>query len=208
MAVALDRERWLGLCDRMEVDEAAERFDAVAAAYAEPHRHYHTAAHVVECLGVLDESDIDPEHPDEVEVAVWMHDVVYRPARGDNEERSAELAARWLAGCIGGPAAADRVRALIAATDHAAPTGDPDGALVQDVDLHVLGSPEKRYAEYERQIRAEYRFVPAVIFRRRRAAVLSGFLARQPLYATEWFRGRFEERARTNLTAELDRLAG
>lgn len=208
MGVVLDRARWLGLCDRMEVDDAVERFEAVSAAYAEPHRHYHTAAHVVECLEVLDEADVAAEHPDEVEVAVWMHDVVYRPARGDNEERSAELAARWLAGCVGGVEAADRVRGLIAATDHRDPPRAPDGALVQDVDLHVLGAPEKRFAEYERQIRAEYRFVPSVIFRRRRAAVLSGFLARQPIYTTAWFRERFEARARVNLTAALDRLAG
>lgn len=46
---------------------------------------------------------------------------------------------------------------------------------------------------------AEYSWVPGPIYRRRRREVLSGFLARRPIYGTPELRAVFEARARENL---------
>jgi predicted metal-dependent HD superfamily phosphohydrolase len=39
-----------------------------------------------------------------------------------------------------------------------------------------------------------------------RSEVLNGFLGRQPIYQTEYFRTRYETQARTNLERVLSRL--
>ena len=52
----------------------------------------------------------------------------------------------------------------------------PDAGLMVDVDLSILGQNEQRFAEYEAQIREEYRWVPGLIFKPKRAEILQRFL--------------------------------
>lgn len=211
----LDRARWWALCDRVGLDHAAARFGILATAYAEPHRHYHDARHVRECLALFDGAAHLAERPDEVELALWLHDVVYRPLRRGSEERSARVAEWWLRASGAAGAVFRRVGGLILATKHDAPPGGRDAeprgqdqALVQDIDRGILGSEPERFAEYERQIRREYRWVPGPLYRRRRAEILRFFLERESVYRTKWFRDRFETAARRNLEGALERLAG
>ena len=69
-------------------------FHDLTARYAEPQRAYHTMEHVTECLSHFDTARHLLARPDEVELALWFHDAVYDPRRGDNEEQSARLAER------------------------------------------------------------------------------------------------------------------
>lgn len=81
-----------------------------------------------------------------------------------------------------------------------------DAGLVVDVDLSILGRDEKRFWEYERQIRQEYAWVPGAIFAVKRAGILQAFLARQRIFATEWFWNKYERQARRNLEASIIKL--
>jgi predicted metal-dependent HD superfamily phosphohydrolase len=72
--------------------------------------------------------------------------------------------------------------------------------------LSILGQPEKRFWEYENQIRAEYAWVDAAIFSQKRAEILETFLTRKRIYATDWFFDRYEQQARQNLEASIARL--
>lgn len=92
-----------------------------------------------------------------------------------------------------------RVRALIMATCHDAVPDDDDARLLVDIDLAILGAEPTRFAEYDQQVPAEYRWVPGWLYRRKRKEVLAGFLARPAIYGTERFRERLEARARQNL---------
>ena len=74
-----------------------------------------------------------------------------------------------------------------------------DERLLVDIDLSILGAPEDRFTEYERQIRQEYAFVPKWLFRRKRREILKGFLDRPAIYSTPHFHDRLEARARDNL---------
>lgn len=180
----------------------------LVAAYSEQHRHYHTLQHLRECLAYWDAAAPLARRPAEVELALWFHDAVYDPRRTDNEERSAEWAARALraAGCD--EPAAQRVHALVLATrSHEAAGDDPDTAVLLDVDLAILGAAPARFAEYERQIRAEYAHVTDHDFREGRSRILAGFLARPRIYATAAFHDALEQRARINLQAALETLA-
>jgi predicted metal-dependent HD superfamily phosphohydrolase len=201
------RERFAALWARLGSHRDEEPFlDALLRGWGEQHRHYHGPAHLRDCLARLDESPAAGNVRDMAEAALWYHDVVYRPGAPDNEARSAELA--WSALVEGGAptATADEVARLVRLTDHAVPPEDPAGALVCDVDLSILGRRGEEFEAYERGIREEYREVPEPLYRAGRARVLSGFLARDPLFRTEHFRRRYEAAARRNLRRSVTSL--
>jgi len=174
--------------------------------HREPHRHYHVLGHVLDCLGKAAASRSIQRRPAAVELALWFHDAVYDTRRADNEERSAELAAAQLARLVGEDLVAE-VRELVLATRHRAdPPPSGDAAVVADVDLTILGEPPDRFDAYQAAIRREYSWVPSFVYRRRRARLLEGFLARERIYATDRFHERYEAAARRNLTRALGDL--
>jgi predicted metal-dependent HD superfamily phosphohydrolase len=183
-----------------------ELYAGLASAWEEPHRAYHGTAHLVDCLQQLDGAPGEGADRRVVEAALWFHDAVYDTRATGNETRSAAWASRAL-GDAGVPAATGvEVARLVLLTRHSAPAQDPAGSLVCDVDLSILGRDPEQFAEFERRIRAEYSWVPEETFRTVRADILSGFLARSPLYLTAHFRRRYEAGARRNLEAAVERL--
>ena len=101
---------------------------------------------------------------------------------------------------------AETVSKLVMATKTHEVSGDSDMALTVDIDLCVLGQAEQRFFEYERQIREEYSWVPQNLFASKRVEILQRFLARQRIFATEWFRNKYERPARRNLEASITKL--
>jgi predicted metal-dependent HD superfamily phosphohydrolase len=201
------RERFAALWIRLGARGDVTPFlDALLQGWDEPHRRYHGPAHLRDCLARLDESPVAGNDRDIAEAALWYHDIVYRPGALDNEARSAELARSALVEGDTPAATADEVARLVRLTDHAAPPTDPAGELVCDIDLSILGRAGEEFAEYERLIREEYRQVPEPLYRAGRARVLSGFLARDPIYRTEHFRRRYEAAARRNLRRSMESL--
>ena len=201
------RERFAGLWKRLGGEgDGSSAFGALLEGYGRPGRHYHNLDHLRDCLARLDEAPANSDVRDLAEAALWYHDVVYLPGAPDNEVRSAEHAAAALRE---GGVPEDRTREiarLIRLTDHLAPTDDPAGALVCDVDLSVLGRAPAEFAEYERRVRAEYGHVPESLYRAGRARVLTRLLEREPLYRSAHFRARYELPARRNLARALDAL--
>jgi predicted metal-dependent HD superfamily phosphohydrolase len=182
--------------------------DALLARYAEPHRAYHTLQHLEECFAQLDRSRDLATQAGEVAIAVWFHDAVYDTHASDNEVRSAVWASEVVREAGGAGDVAERVRGLILATRHESEPAAGDATLLVDIDLAILGAGESRFAEYEEQIRREYAWVPAMLFRATRARILRGFLARPRIYGTPRFHEWYEVRARANLQHSLDRLGG
>ncbi len=200
-------ERWQALWKRLGGTGPLERWhEVLTACYSAPGRHYHTLDHLEACLTLFDEWRGLAERPDEVELALWTHDVIWEPLATDSEL----LSAGWVrqVGVVAGvdETVLRRVGDLILATTHAAPAPGGDAALVQDIDLAILGADPTRFAAYESAIAAEYAVVPATAFRTGRARVLQEFLARPTLYQTAEGRARYEVGARQNLTQALKRL--
>ena len=177
----------------------------LVARYGEPQRAYHTLAHVATCLRWLDEVQPLLARPTEAEWALWFHDAVYDSRRADNEAQSAQLAAGALRAAGVSEDAVGRVAELIRLTAHATAGLSSDAALVCDIDLTILGAEPAAFAAYDAAIRREYAWVPEDIFRRERARVLAGFLARPRIYHTPYFVDALEQRARANLEAALRR---
>jgi predicted metal-dependent HD superfamily phosphohydrolase len=179
----------------------------IVARWDESHRRYHSLQHLHECLALFEENRALAGHPGEVVIALWFHDAVYEMREHDNEERSAKWAAQALTDAGASGDVVLRAQALIMATRHDGAAATADARLVVDIDLAILGAAPARFDEYERQIRDEYAHVPEPVFRAKRAEILRGFQAREPLFATPEFAARFEVAAKTNLAAAVTSLA-
>ena len=171
--------------------------------YAEPQRAYHTLQHLEECLLLLDDAKATGliAKPDLIEMALWFHDAVYNPQGSENEELSAQMALE----ALGNSEMASEVARLILLTKSHQPGAGLDDAWIIDIDLAIFAQPMKRVLEYERQIRAEYAWVPQAVYAEKRAEILTGFLKREKIYLTAWARERYESQARANLR-ELERV--
>ena len=88
------------------------------------------------------------------------------------------------------------------------PPADGDAAAFLDCDLHTLGASPPVYHRYAEGVRLEYAHVGEAGYRAGRTAVLRSFLdAHANLYFTTSMRDEREAAARTNLAAEIRRLA-
>lgn len=178
-------------------DERAE-FDALVAAYAEPHRAYHTLAHIDACLSWLDWHWSLAERPHEIALAIFFHDVVYEPLAKDNEAKSAAWAERVLRGACVAEEVVARVTSMILATRAHGPC-EGDEALLVSIDLAILGAAPPAYARFERDVRSEYRAVDDATYARGRIHVLESLAARAPLYPHPAINMQLEKRARRNI---------
>lgn len=200
------QDRWLRLWQSIGISgNAAPWYKKLTRAYSEPQRHYHNQQHIAECLAEFDTAKHLVQEPEAVELALWFHDAVYDPKAGDNEEQSAAMAVDCLE--AGGQSKlAATVSSLVMATKSHTTEAGPDAALLVDVDLSILGKSEHRFSEYEAQIREEYRWVPGLVFRPKRAEILQRFLDRKRIYTTDLFASKYEEPARRNLENSIRKL--
>ncbi|WP_223786637.1 HD domain-containing protein [Marinicella meishanensis] len=202
----LSQHRWQQLMNTWAWEAHQTTFVALCQAHAEPHRHYHTAAHIEATLRHLDAVVDLADRPHEIELALWFHDAIYRPYSSHNEADSAQWADQFMSQNQAADAAKGRVHDLIMATCHQAPTTTNDQAIMVDVDLSILGASHDLYAQYETWIRQEYRWVPNFLYRRKRKALLNGFLQQSRIFQTDHFEQRLELQARQNLNWAVAQL--
>lgn len=175
--------------------------------YAEPQRHYHTMQHLAECFSHFAQLGADAEQPAQIILALWFHDAIYDVPGSGNELRSAEWASAAVLAAGASRSVAERIHALVMATCHDALPATLDEKILVDIDLSILGAARARFDEYERQVRAEYAWVPEAEFCSKRRAILATFLTRPHIYNTVQGAALFEGRARENLRYAIDKLA-
>jgi predicted metal-dependent HD superfamily phosphohydrolase len=187
--------------------------DDVLARYAEPHRHYHTATHIMFVLRHLRDvshaSTISPS-PELIAAALY-HDAIYDPRADDNEAASAVLASTDLTAIGWTPDRCGSVAGMVLATaghlaDDRPHDAEPETAMLLDADLAILGADPGAYQAYVNGIRAEYSHVDDAGWRAGRTAVLQRFVDRPQLFVTEFMHATYEHRARANIEAELAAL--
>jgi predicted metal-dependent HD superfamily phosphohydrolase len=193
------RDRLLALLPRLGARGDVVLADQLLAAWSEPARCYHGVSHLRDCLAQLDELPHPVPDRDPLEAGLWFHDAVYDPHADDNEARSAAWARDGLIELGAAPLVAAEVARLVMVTTHEQVPADDTGRLIADIDLSIFGRSRPAFEAYEAAIRAEYAWVPDADYRARRAAVLTSFLQRAPLYSTAWFHDRYEQAARDNL---------
>lgn len=182
----------------------APLLEGLRTRYAEPQRHYHNWAHVETLLEHFRRWEDEFHRPEPVLWALYWHDAIYDPAARDNEEQSAHLLEQEAVEYLSEDDLAFAATIIRATATHTVPDGlSPDDmadlSLFLDLDLSILAAPQPVYDQYEKNIRAEYAFVPEEQFRVGRSAILKGFLNRERLYFTQQAHREWEETARANL---------
>lgn len=186
--------------------DAAASGRALLACWAEPHRRYHTVAHLQGVLAGVEELAAYADDVDAVRLGAWYHDAVYA-GRPDDEERSAQMAESDLTGLDVEAALVAEVARLVRMTvAHDPAPGDRNAAVLSDADLATLALPPERYQRNSALIRTEYAHVSDDAFRAGRTKIIESLLAGPDLYRTPQGRQRWEAAARANLNAELASL--
>ncbi|MCW8876517.1 MAG: hypothetical protein OQK04_18780 [Kangiellaceae bacterium] len=179
-------------------------FDEIVSAYSELHRFYHNLNHIAHFFNELDSCG---SISNETLLAVWYHDLVYRPGAKNNERKSADQAKLALNKLGLSRNSIERVDFLIMATEsHLPGLGDKELNIFLDADMAILGSPPEKYQEYLRKIRMEYSKIPNFLFNRGRSQFLRSVIQQDCIFLSEYFREKYELAARENIKSELHTL--
>jgi predicted metal-dependent HD superfamily phosphohydrolase len=167
-----------------------------------PDRHFHNLDHIRDCLRHFD--DVAPllADPDAVELALWFHDAIYDPGDPTNERRSAELFLRRSAGAS--PVTRRRICGLILATRHAYVARTSDRRFIEDIDLAGFGAPWDTFMHHGDLLRREFARQSDAQYYDGQVAFLEQLARRPVFFATDYYRARYEARARENLQRLLD----
>jgi predicted metal-dependent HD superfamily phosphohydrolase len=189
------RNLWLRCSGADATANAA--WQQLEALYTEPHRHYHTLAHIADSLGHLDA--VAPQLADDadaVELAIWFHDAVYSVAQFEypyNEARSAAFFATLARGELADRLVA-KVEELILATTHKALHEDRACRYLVDIDLAGIGAPWSEFLANSAAIQREQNSTPE-----QEVEFLEVLNAREHIYQTSYFSTRLEASARENI---------
>ena len=179
------------------------QWNEIEKCYSHKKRHYHTLKHIGSLLNELNEVKDLVNDWDILLFSVFYHDVVYNILKTNNEEKSAEFAAKQLL-VINFPAIKiELCKKQILATKSHLLSSDSDTNLFTDADLSILGKLPEIYLEYMNQVRKEYSIYPDFVYNPGRKKVISHFLSRERIYKTSFFFKKYEAQARVNLQNEL-----
>lgn len=204
------KPKWNNLMTEIEVNQGFNihsighqkkeaAFLEICKKYSEKKRYYHNHLHILDCLKEFEKVKDLAEHPLELQVGVIGHDVIYNTRARGNEQQSADYMQNLFLKLGSSPNFAKKVYDLILLTKHDKVPETIDGKIIVDIDLSIFGADKKKFDEYDKNIRKEYSWASEEDFRNSRAKVLQGFLNRKKIYATNFFRKKYEERARINL---------
>lgn len=211
-------DRWLELCKHIDVKGGpgyhAQLYRRLVHYYNQPWRYYHTLVHIDNCLTKFDEIRHLLKDPDSVELAIWFHDAIYEFWADDNEGMSASLAIFFLVQLMGLPKkSANRVAYLIERTKHFSkdkeryePTTN-DAKFMVDIDLHSgLGGDWQCFQKNWELNNGEFNWKDKNELMRGQLGMFTNFHRRAPLYKTDYFRERYEERTKQNIERAIKKL--
>jgi len=181
-----------------------EEFDNLLFRYKLPGRHYHNETHLSDIFHLYDQLSLCDS---ELILAVFYHDVIYEGLPFNYEMRSARYAKNSLTKLNLKSDRIQKIENFILATKHFEPTiYSKDVGLFLDLDLSILGSSNEKYLNYASQIRKENAILPELIYKYLRKRVLNKILKKTFIYHTDFFRQRYEEQARINITGEIIKM--
>jgi len=180
-------------------DDSSEIHQRLLDGYQEPQRHYHTLAHIEQCLGMFDQCKSLASNPDALELAVWFHDVIFDPGKADNEKRSAQLYLQF-SNAVHDETTRGLVERLIMATLHdGSSLTDSDAMYMVDIDLSSFGLAWDEFLQDSQNLRLESAELSDAEYYRRKTNFQNWLLARERFYLSDYFAERLETRARANL---------
>jgi predicted metal-dependent HD superfamily phosphohydrolase len=200
-------DQWKNLMQEYKVnnENVALMFTQINQRYAEGHRAYHNVEHILNSIEEFKTLRDLSKNPNELELAIIFHDIVYDTYAKDNEEKSAELMKDMLTYYVPRDKL-DLTQRLILSTKHNKLVEDKDEQLIVSIDLAILGKSQGEYKKYSQAIRKEYSWVSDEEYKLGRKKVLNYFLSREKIYPNEMFFDKYERNARWNMIGEMERL--
>ena len=184
-------------------------FNDFMDAYDTTDRGYHGLDHIESMLNdfnKVQKSGLTEQikNPDAFKYSVFMHD--FKNGTPNDVKESIDYALNSAKNLR--TADSEYVKKLISATDysHHPEITSFDEALMQDLDLAVLGRNPEEYQKYSKAVRKEYGKFDDSVYNPERIKVLKGFLDKENIYNTEFFRDNFEKTARENIQSEIQSL--
>lgn len=176
--------------------------------YTQKVRHYHNFHHIKNMLLQAKNNKNSIVNYDAFLFSIWYHDIVYKPTKKDNEQKSAYLALKRLKHLNLDKKQYRIIQSLIVSTNkhQIVLPNNNDNALLLDIDLSILGSNWVTYQTYIKSIRKEYAIYPNFLYKKGRKKVLMLFLERENLYFTDIYKKIYESKARENLLKEIELL--
>ncbi len=174
--------------------------------YDKTTRYYHNIYHLNNLIEQLLPIKHKIEDLQTLIFSVAYHDIIYNPLRKDNEEKSAAFAHDRLMQLNISSLKIEKCRSQILATKHHQISSENDTNYFTDADLSILGSDHESYQKYTEQIRKEYRLYPDIVYKPGLRKVLEAFIKMSYIFKTIYFRDKYEEQAKSNLSKELNSL--
>ncbi len=201
----MKKDKWIKLMNTFGFSENEQEYKMILKLYSESHRKYHNSVHINDCL---DKCELNEETKQNhiLQLAIWYHDVIYKPLKKDNELKSAEAAELFLTKQLAGDDLIKRVKKLIMVTLHDQIPSNEEEAYMMDIDISILGSNSETYIDYTKNVRHEYKWVPWFLYKKKRKEILEMFLNKETLYFTKYFKSNYEQQARINIENEIAQL--
>ena len=174
--------------------------------YSTKKRHYHSLEHLAHLLVQMNEVKDELKNREAILFSLYYHDIIYNALRGDNEEKSAELAEKRMQQVSVPQSITKLCKDYILATKTHITSVDSDCNYFTDADLSILGQSWEVYENYFKNVRKEYSVYPDLVYKPGRKKVLQHFLSMERIYKTDYFFERYEGSAKSNLKKELEGL--
>lgn len=196
------------LCSPFTEDQQfiSDLWREIETRYSEKGRHYHNLLHLENMFSELEAVESDISDFTAISFSVFYHDIIYDAASKSNEEKSAVKAEKRLTDLQFSKDKISRISQQILATKSHQRCDDEDTNYLLDADLSVLGKDLKTYLQYTQNIRKEYSIYPDFLYKPGRKKVLKHFLELESIFKTEYFKEKYEIRAKENIAAELQLL--
>lgn len=175
----------------------------IEKSYSQKSRKYHNLTHLDNMILELEEVNDKITDYDCILFSIFYHDIIYKATSKDNEEKSGEIAKIRLEKLNIPQEKIVRIYNQILATKSHKKSEDSDTNFLLDADLAILGQDWKIYENYTQQIRKEYSIYPDFLYNPGRKKVLIHFLEFEEIFKTDYFKEKYEEKARENIQREI-----
>ncbi len=186
-------------------------WNEIETAYSDSERYFHTLSHLENLMKELSPLESSIQDWDTLLFCLFYHDIVYDMVQhvleNDNEEISSAIAEKTLETICFPTDKIELCRQHILATKAHRISDNADINFFIDADLSILGKPWEVYNEYTKNIRKEYHIYPDSIYHSGRLNILRHFRKMDRVFKTDHFFNLYEEKARENMTREIEILS-
>ncbi|MCL6414833.1 hypothetical protein MIB92_04160 [Aestuariirhabdus sp. Z084] len=195
---------WQDLLANSSATPAEKAWLKITEYYSLKDRFYHTGDHICFCLTQLDQVIGELDNAQEVEMALWFHDVIYQMGSDSNEADSATLFCQLIGKNSALTGVRKRVSQLIMDTTHDTEPQTKDGCYLADIDISSLGLPWEEFLKDSDNVRKESPHLDDPAYRSGQRRFFESLLSKSSIFYTDYFYQRYELQARDNLSKLLE----